>query len=236
MTVLSVIKDVCATVGVQIPTSVFSSLAGNRTMQEMLALANEMAQRTAYDMREWSKLKKTNVFTGDGITTAFDLPANYKRMLLSANVWRSTSALQSMRFIPDTDEWMRRRAQAQVSSWGEWTMLGGQMLIEPVLASTVTASFAYMDKNCVVLAGGGNGNVFMEDDDSFVLDERLLKLGMIWQWRAQKGAPYAEDMGTWVDAVGTAQGTDTPAPIILGGQPISSWSNTGTAYPWPVPT
>jgi hypothetical protein len=233
MSVLSVVKDVCATVGVTIPTALFSNLTGNRTMQEMVSLANEMAQRTAYDGREWTRLKKTNVFNGDGITTAFNLPANYKRMLLTANVWRSTSALQPMRFIPNTDEWMQRRAMTRYAPWGEWTILGGQMLIQPVMGSGVTATFAYMDRNCVSLASGGFGDSFVADGDSFVLDERLLKLGMIWQWKAQKGSPYAEDMGTWADAISNAQGSDQPAPVLAGRQP----SSAGTiAYPFPTPS
>ena len=53
MSLLTVVRDVCTSVGVTIPTSVFASIAGNRTMAEMLALANEMAQRIAYDTREW---------------------------------------------------------------------------------------------------------------------------------------------------------------------------------------
>jgi DNA-binding IclR family transcriptional regulator len=55
MTLLSVVKDVCAVVGVLVPTSVFSNITTNRTMQEMLALANEMAQRIAYDTRDWTR-------------------------------------------------------------------------------------------------------------------------------------------------------------------------------------
>ena len=110
MTLLSVVKDVCSVVGVIQPSSVFTNITGNRTMQEMLSLACEMSQRIAYDTRDWTKLRKTNVFTGDGVKQAFDLPANYKRMLLTANVWRSTTALQPMIFIPDTDEWIQRRA------------------------------------------------------------------------------------------------------------------------------
>lgn len=258
MTLLSVVRDVCASVGVNMPTSVFTNLAGNRTMQEMLSLANEMAQRTAWDTREWTRLKKTNVFTGDGVlappppggdglmhgTIGFDLPANYKRMLKTSNVWRSTSALQPMRFIPNTDEWIQRRALNRFAPWGEWTIIGGQMLIWPIMAAAVaatsspaeTATFAYMDKNCVALNSGGYGDSFMDDGDSFALDERLLKLGMLWQWKAQKGSPYAEDMGTWADALGTAQGADQPAPIIIGTMPSSTMIIGNTAYPYPVPT
>jgi len=236
MTILSVVKDVCATVGVTIPTSVFSNITANRTMQEMLSLANEMAQRIAYDTRDWTKLKKTQVFNGDGIKTAFDLPANFKRMLLTANVWRSTSALQPMLFVPDLDEWLQRRARGWTAPWGEWTFVGGQMLIEPVMGVGISATFAYLDKNCVTLASGGVGDAFIADGDSFLLDERTFKLGMVWQWKAQKGTPYAEDMGTYGDALTYAMGHDSPAPIIIGRRPASGSINAGIAYPWPVPT
>jgi hypothetical protein len=103
VTLLSVVKDVCAVVGVAAPTSVFASLNANRTMQEMVALANEMAQRIAYDTREWTLLKLGALYTGDGTTEAFNLPVNYKRMLLTGNMWRSTSTQNPMTFEPDLD-------------------------------------------------------------------------------------------------------------------------------------
>ena len=236
MTILSVTRDVCAAVGIVLPTSIFSGITGNRTMQEVLALSNEMAQRIAYDLRDWTFLKKMQTFNGDGVRQAFDMPANFKRMLLTADVWRSTSALHPMQFIPDTNEWIQRRALNRFSPWGEWTIIGGQMLIWPVLATGESATFAYLDKNCVALASGGFGDSFLTDGDSFALDERVLKLGMIWQWKAQKGSPYAEDMGTYGDALVNVMGHDSPAPIIVGRTPRSSNSTNNFAYPWPVPT
>lgn len=236
MTLLSVVKEVCAAVGVVVPTSVFSNITGNRTMQEMLALANEMAVRIATDTRDWTRFKKIQTFAGDGVKTAFDLPANYRRMLLTASVWRSTSTLQPMLFVPDLDQWMQRRAQGWYGPQGEWTMVGGQMLIQPVMGMGVTASFAYIDKNCIALNAGGVGEAFVDDGDSFLLDERLLKLGMIWQWKANKGTSYQEDMGTFGDALTTAMGKDSPSPIIIGRYPASRSLNVTVAYPWPVPT
>lgn len=245
MSLLTVVKDVCATVGVQVPQTVFGGIANNRTMQEMLALANEMGQRIAYDTRDWTALKAIATFTGDGAfvppqpdplavwtgTTAFALPANYKRMLLTANVWRSTDTQQPMHFIPDADEWLQRRAyNASDISCGEWTIIGGQMCIWPIMAGpvaatppvpAVTATFVYLDRNCVVLTSGGYGDSFMADTDRFRLDERLLKLGMVWQWKAQKGSPYAEDMGSYSDALANMMGHDSPAPILIDRRPMS---------------
>jgi hypothetical protein len=192
-----------------------------------------MAQRIAYDFRDWTKFRKTQTFVGDGVATGFNLPADFKRMLLTSNVWRSTSAVCPMTFIPDTDQWLNRRALAWVDQpWGEWTMLGGQMLIAPTMPVGTTAYFAYMHKNCVTLASGGVGDSFQADGDSFALDERLLKLGMIWQWKALKGSPYAEDMATFMDALTRASGADKPAPILIDRMP----SSVMTAYPYPTPS
>jgi hypothetical protein len=259
MTLLTVVRDVCATVGVTAPQSVFSNISVNRTMFEMLSLANEMAQRIAYDNRDWTRLRTTATLTGteesgavalppvnaglpvitgsaivgqtltattgtwtesvDGAVfrTAFDLPVDYKRMLLTTNVWCSTSSQTPMLFIADPDQWMSRRVDgASDSSSGEWTMYGGKIHIFPAMSVGTTAYFTYLHKNCIALAGGGYGDVFQSDGDRFVLDERLLKLAMIWQWKAQKGSPYAEDLGTYGDAMAVSMGHDQPAPIIIG--------------------
>jgi hypothetical protein len=233
MTLLTTVNQVCAVIGVHKLTSVFSGIDGNRTAFELLALANEMAQRIAGDARDWTMLRLTQTYNGDGTKEAFDLPANYKRMLSTSNVWRSTYTQAPMRFIPDTDEWLqRRRVNYYNAPHGEWTIYGGQMHIWPIMAVGVTASFPYLDRNCVALASGGNGFEFMADGDLFRLSERLLRLGMIWQWKANKGSPYAEDMASFEDAMSVAMGSDSPAPIIVGNIPASG----NVAYPGPTPS
>ncbi len=222
MTLLAVVRDVCAAVGVALPSSVFTNLTANRTMQEMVALADEMAQRIAYDTRDWSVLRALQTYTGDAVQTEWPLPANYKRMLLTTNVWSSLNSQAPMAFVPDTDEWLRHRlSNTIVNGIGMWTVLGDNLIIQPALGVGVTASFAYLDRNCVALASGGYGDSFIADTDRFRLDERLLTLGMIYQWKANKGSAYAEDMSTFGDALAVAMGHDQPAPILIGRSPIS---------------
>ena len=216
MSVLSVVREVCAVIGVNPPTSLFSPVVQPRTQLELLSLANEMAQRIAYDVREWRHLKEICTFTGDGVLDRFPLPANFKRMLLTAQVYPSESPTQALSFIPDADQWLVRRLSNQTASWGEFTLIGDEMLIWPIVPLNMKRTFVYLDKNCVKLNAGGFGDRFVNDLDEYRLDERLLKLGMIWQWKANKGSPYAEDMGTYSDALVTVAGNDTPAPIIIG--------------------
>ena len=292
MSLLTVVNDVCAVVGVRQTTSVVGGIAFDRTMLEMFSLANEMAQRIAIDNHDWTRLRKSQLFIGDGVTEAFPLPADYARFLLTSQVWRSTSAITPMRFIADTDQWFQRRTANYSAPWGEWTIFGGQIHIWPIMAgpvapwqnaksylvndlaydagpptlvwkvavahtsaaagtfaadraafpgnwsntgstqiAPVTARVTYLSKNCVALAAG-SGPAFIADTDTFVLDERLLKLGMVFQWKANKGSPYAEDMGNYQDALSFAMGKDEPAPILIGRLPVSQ---ANMAYPFPVP-
>lgn len=234
MSLLSVVRQVCPVVGVLQPTSVFSGLASNRTMQEMLTIANEMAQRIATDYRDWTALRKPWTLPGDGMAASFNLPADYRRMQKDGHVWRSTDTKQPMRFIPNTDEWFQRRAAQETDAWGEWTLYGGQIHIHPVMPLGTSARFTYLHKNCIALATGGVNDEFMNDTDSFVLNERVLRLGMIWDWKAKKGSPYAEDLSTFEDAIRTAMGYDSPAPILIDSMPTSAYAKV--AYPWQLPT
>jgi hypothetical protein len=352
---LTVVQDVCA-VGVGIPAAVVPGINSNRTMQEMLALANEMAHRIAWDTRDWQFFRSAVTYSGNGTTTDFLLPADYKRMLLSTNVWRSTSTLAPMRFIPDSDAWLQRRLHGYADPRGEWTIIGnrirlrrsdrpaahhprsgqlGYATLYPIGAlardaiglpmvmldqSHVTGlgdvrskphresrllgsgcrsqpaalgvhdlvqhrrqgarhggqhvvgvsdpppdagvghvcgqscdqsrilaagpgdhdnagdgDFSLSHKNCIALArtgGASLGDTFQNDNDVFGLDERVLKLGMIYQWKAQKGSPYAEDLGSYNDALDRIAGADSPAPIIVGRRPISAAYNA--SYPFPI--
>jgi hypothetical protein len=235
MTILAVVRDVCATVGVAVPTSVFSGIANNRTMQEMLSLANEMAQRIAYDTRDWTRLRALANCVGDGTAIQFPLPANFKRMLLTTNVRTTARPMQPVAFVASEDEWLESILNNQFHQNGQWIISGAALHIRPALPAGTVAHYLYLDKNCIALTSGGVGDAFMTDGDTFLLDERLLKLGMVWQWKAQKGSPYAEDMGSYSDALANAMGHDQPAPIIIGRRPMSH-HNRGVAYPWPVPT
>lgn len=218
MTLLTVVQDVCEVVGVARPTTVFGSINTDRTMQEMLRVANEIAQRMAGDTREWAAMKVIGTFTGPG--DAFDPPTDFKRLLLSSEIWRSTQTQYPMRYISDTNEWLQRRLRNYADSRGEWTNYAGKIRFWPVLAADQTATFAYLGKNCVLLAGGGVSDQFQADGDRYLLEERLLKLGMIYQWKSDKGSPYAEDMGTWSDALSMAFGTDKPSPTLIGRTPM----------------
>jgi len=237
MSLLSVVNDVCRVVGVHEMTSVINDTRNPRTAAEMRSLANEMAQRIAYDTREWIVLTQGWKMDGDGVKEDFGLPLDYQRMLLTSNVYRSTAPMTPMIFINNPDEWLHRRLLNYNDPRGEWALLQNPdsgartMFIRPIMGAGISAAFVFLSKNCIKSASGGFSSEFTADTDTFRLPERLLKLGMIWQWKAQKGSPYAEDMASYEDALRRVAGADRPAPIIVDRLPISQ--NARVAFPWP---
>jgi hypothetical protein len=220
MSLLTVVQDVCEVVGVAQPSTVFGAINADRTMQEMLRCANEMAQRISGDTREWAEMQAVGTFTGPG--DAFTVPSDFRRMLLTSEIWKSVQTQYPMLYISDLNEWLQRRARNYMDSRGEWINYAGKVRFAPPLNAGETATYAYLTKNCILLNGGGVGSSFQSDDDQFLLDERLLKLGMISLWKQNKGSPYAEDMGTFSDALAMAFGSNKPSPTLINRLPIDT--------------
>jgi len=193
MTILSVIQSASAVFGLETPTAVFAST--EREHIELGVLANEMAERiaTAYD---WQTLSRTGTLTGDGSTEDFDQPSDFDRMTDGAQLWSSSLETPYSR-IQDINEWLGMDVQSFDFVVNAWIIYGNQFHIKPAMASAVTAKFFYQSNLLVSPETGTNKTEFDTDTDTFRLDETLLKLGMIWQWKANKGLQYSEDMANF---------------------------------------
>ena len=225
MSLLSVCQSVCKVIGLDVPDAVASST--DREYVELVAIANEMAARIASG-HDWQKLSSVHTITGDGVTEDFDLPEDFDRMLVKAQVW-SSSLETALSPISDLDRWLELDVQSFDFVINAWTIYGGRMHIKPALGSGVTAKFLYQT-NGIVLTGTAPVSSFSNDDDVFRLDERLLGLGMIWQWRAHKGLPYAEDMATYEAALAREVMRDKGSKMLRIGS-VRMPRDVRTAYP-----
>lgn len=193
MTILSVIQEAAKYIGVNVPDQVFAST--DREHVELASIAQEMAERIATG-HDWQKFSRIATITGDGSTEAFDLPSDYDRMLVKASVW-SSSLETALSPITSLDKWLELDVQSFDFVINAWTIYGGQMNIKPALATGVTAKYFYQSNLIVAPASGSNKVAFTADDDTFRLDERLLRLGIIWRWKEMKGQSYAEPMADY---------------------------------------
>jgi hypothetical protein len=211
VTLLTVFQEASTVIGMDVPDSVYGSSA--REHQEIATLANTMGRRIARAY-EWQELKRTATITGDGVTGDFPLPADYDRMPKQASLWSDT--IPGFTHVTDYDKWLEWLTVMFSTVSNIWTLLGGRIHVRPVLQPGVAATYAYQSKLFARGAGGDKGR-FDNDADEFLLNEELLKLGIVWQWKANKGHAYAEDMANYEELLATLTATNIgPRRIRIG--------------------
>lgn len=226
MTVLTVAENVCKVIGLAVPDALVSSTT--REYVELAATIQEMATRITQG-HDWTLLATQKTYTGDGSTEDFDLPDDYDRMPAKANLW-SSSLETALSHISDLDKWLELDVQSFDFVINAWTIYGGQMHIKPALATGVTAKHWYQSNLIFKPSSGANKAAFTADTDVFRINEQLLTLGVIYQWRMNKGQPYAENMADYEELKARLVNEDKGSRIQRVGK-VRMPSDATVAYP-----
>lgn len=214
MTILSVIRNVATVISLEVPTTVFSS--SEREHFEVQALANSSASYIARDY-EWQALKLLATLNGDGTRTEFDFPDAYDRMLKESALWSSRLA-NPLTHIVSTDRWLELDVRQFGFVTGAWSIFGGKINIKPAPGSGELVKFYFMTAKWAAASGGPLKTSFTADTDTFLLSEELLKLCMIWKWKAMKKLPYAQEQQDYEDAKEKLITADKGARILRVGR------------------
>lgn len=216
MTVFAAIKSaVLRAEGTQIQEAFASSA---QVAVEMSDLVNEVAADIVADS-DWRALTKVATITATG-ATAYDLPSDYGRMLLGSEVDDPGSIFWGYEPFASVNDWMRYvNGEYTLVAPGGWIIVGGQIQFQP--SPTGSATFPYISTEWARAADGTAKTAFTADDDTFILSERLLTLGLIWRWKEQKGLEYAEDLATYGKVLGQESTRDRGAFVLRPPRPVT---------------
>lgn len=225
MSILDVVKFVAPRIGLDVPTQFMAST--DRELVELQELARDTAAMIAQG-HPWQKLSSLTTITGDGTTEDWDLPADFDWMPDGNQIW-STRIQTPLTKVMSQDEWLEKLIRLNSSVLNEWIIYGGQLHIRLALASAELAKYFYQS-NKYALAGSTAQATFTTDTDTFRLDERLLKLGMMWRWKADKGIPYAEHLEDYETLKAQLIARDKGGTVLrVGGS--RTMADTSIAYP-----
>lgn len=226
MTILQVAQYVAPRIGLEIPDQFMAGTS--RDMLELQELARDTAIMIAQG-HSWQKFKTINTVTGDGVTEDWDLPADYDWMPDGNDLW--SSSLQSpLTHVLDENDWLEQLVKTTSTITDTWIIYGGQLHIRQALGNAITAKHFYQSNKIVVSSGGTTKETFTADTDVFRLNERLLKLGMIWRWKADKGVPYDEHIEDYETLKAQDIARDSGSTVLRVGSARHS-SDTVYAYP-----
>lgn len=233
MTVLTALQSAMVKLVGRKPNTIFSTT--NQTEVELADLVNEVAT-DIMKSHDWQALTKLQTITADGVTTDFDLPADYDRMVLAQAIHDNATWFWNYTPVSSLNEWLT----LQSGGWsaiapGWWILLQNQFKFYP--APATDGRYAYISNQFGRSApASGTGiispkSAFTADDDTFLLDDRLLTLGVVWRYREQKGMGYAEDMANYETALSQAQARDKGARVIARNIRRGP-SGVRTGWPW----
>lgn len=229
MSALSACQDAIARLVARRPSSVFAS--DEEICVEIASLANEAATDIAKAC-DWQALTILNIISGDGVTGGWDLPSDYDRMVAGNDIHSGTWTYMRYANAATLDNWQDLNALIPAIPPGYWTILQNKIEFIPVISSGQDARFYYVSNQWARSAGGAPKASFDRDDDTFVLDDRLLTLALIWRWKAMKGLNYEEDIRNSDIALSQAMSRDRGARTIRKGSGRISGLNTHLAWPW----
>lgn len=209
MTVLSVVQDAWDRLGID-------DTAPDKILRTLLTQeGKELSARGT-----WQRLVKEMAIT----TTATQvqtgaLPADFSRMI-PGTAWNYTENEPLLGPL-DGPEWQSLSA-GLVGPPDLWFRLrGNDFLLLPTPSAGLDIRYEYVSRYWVDTDSDGVGNAenFGSDADTFLLDEELLTLGVIWRWLKRHRLPYNDEFAEYQMHVQQALGRDgVRGPLEMGGR------------------
>lgn len=227
MTVLQAMQSASQRLVGYKPTTFFGS--SEVFENELCDLVNEIATDAA-EYRDWQALVRINTITGDGVTEAYSLPADYGRMMIDSEILDGPSWLFGYTHVNDMNQFIFLRERGFQPTPGAWAIFGDKLNFTPAPASAQTATFPYISKN-FARSGAMDKSFFDNDADTFLLPERLLTLGLVWKWRQNKKFDYTGDDTAYSDALSFYGSKDGGSNVIRRTSRLR-FGNVPLSWPW----
>lgn len=185
------------------PSSFFGS--ANPTAATLVAVANEEGCDLERLYR-WQELIDEHTFTTSNGIAEYDLPTDFRAFANMSqwdrtNLWRFTGPVPSMIW-----QWLNS-GLVVVSSTNSWFMVRrNKFTIYPTPTDVRTAAFDYYSKNWVTVAADQSTQAYWtNDNDTGLLDEKIMTAGIKWRFLQAKGMPFETEYKRWEAIVEAAQ-------------------------------
>lgn len=178
---------------------------GQETQNLLYELANIEAEEVLEREFDFPLLKRTQSFTASLASLQVSgKPSNFRRAV-KGTFWNTSTDRQIAGPLND-QEWAAVNGEPLVSAITQYAMFrydGLHIYPAPTVADTITYEY---EINTPVLAvdGATYKTAFSVDTDSYLLGDRLLMLGVVWRYKADKGRDYAEDLKSYEMALAAA--------------------------------
>lgn len=189
-TALAIAQEVARRMGIAVPSSLVST---DTDGVQMLALLNEVGEELTTRFR-WQQLTQEASWTtvaSEAQGSLSSIFGNGVDSVVSLTIWDSTD----QRFIdgPLTDQAFLQTRTLVQGPEHEYKIFANRLYILPQIESGHQLQIFYRSSKWVLASDSVTYKEFLTaDDDTPLYPDALMKLGLRWKWREEKGLPYAE--------------------------------------------
>jgi hypothetical protein len=177
-----------------------------------------LAQDIGDELRErffWRNLNIALQLTGDGTTTLFALPSDWAEFSPGQRLFSSVNPTLPI-YGPVTNEQLAQmKSSPSFPTRPVWRLVGGTMEIWPALGSGEIVTGNYYSTNWVSNAAGlVRQPGFLLDTDFSMIDEIVLRRGLIYRWKESKGLDYSTAEANYQRSLDRAAGREDAERIV----------------------
>ena len=216
MSLLTMVQQASALIGIQTPTVVVGNTAQNVT--QLLALAQTEGVTLARQYN-WSALSKlvtiTTVASEDQGAVSTVLGTDIDR-LVAGTAW-DRSLIRPLPGPRSPQAWAQDHALVAAGPFYGFRIYDGHLWIFPVPPAGRMMSFEYVSNGWCQSAGGSPQSLWAADSDTGVLDETLMGLGLVVRFKRAKGYHSKRPAQSLSLRATISRKTSTSYPMILSG-------------------
>lgn len=192
MTLLAALNDAQRLLSLAVTAQIVAD--GQETQNLLFALAKEETAECASAL-PWPLLTRTHSFTASlASLQASGLPSDFDR-IIEGSFWNRTQDREIGGPLSGQEYALAYGRPVTATFMQYWQRRYDGIHIFPVPSAADTLAFEYVNNTPVQATGGGSYKTeFTADTDVPLLGDRLLKLGVLWRYKAAKGRDYAEDL------------------------------------------
>jgi len=199
VSLLTIVQDAAVRCGWQnVPNPAIGNTSPDAlNVSQMIAFAQD-AGRDAMERVNWTGLDRAGQITGDGTTTLFTLPADWRRFNPSDKAPNSPLISSKYPLTPlfgpiNAEELNALKALPASTVRPVWRLIGASLEIWPALSSGEIVTFNYFSSGWILaLDGITHRKRWVADTDVALFDEDIVMKGAAWRWNQSKGFDYAE--------------------------------------------
>ncbi len=214
MSLLTIIKNAADEIGVNRPVTVISN--NDPEVTQLLRFANKVGTRLMKIPKSgWQAIRKEQTFTALGAEeqTAI-LPSDFDRFIPETFWDRSNDRLISGPI--GAVEW--QGFKARVNTRKKFIYRGDSVFVSPAFGGGESLAFEYVSKNWCQSSGSVGQTVWAADDDTGIIDEELMTLGIVFEFLQGQGLPSASAAVAFEEYFNQLLANDQPdTPILVAG-------------------